>query len=228
MPTERLSMRRIRDLLRLKHENGLSSRVIAASLGLSKGAVGDYLRRAQAAGIGWPIDAALTDMGLERLLLPAAPDVMAEDRPEPDWPTVDRELRRSEPRRVSRRLQVLRGRSHDETNPTLFPRSPRTCCADGLRPPRRAWPGKPATPQDEVQVWVHPKQTDVARGSDVELRRCLAAPASALRLPRSTSGRAALHARSLLMRRRPVVSPESLKSVDRDASGILRPRMVGV
>ncbi len=95
MPTERLSMRRIRDLLRLKHENGLSSRVIAASLGLSKGAVGDYLRRAQAAGIGWPIDAALTDTGLERLLFPAAPDVMAEDRPEPDWPTVDRELRRS-------------------------------------------------------------------------------------------------------------------------------------
>ena len=86
MPTERLSMRRIRDLLRLKHENGLSSRVIAASLGLSKGAVGDDLRRAQAAGIGWPIDAALTDTGLERLLFPAAPDVMAEDRPEPDWP----------------------------------------------------------------------------------------------------------------------------------------------
>ena len=94
MPTERLLMRRIRDLLRLKHENGLSSRVIAASLGLSKGAVGDYLRRAQAAGIGWPIDAALTDTGLERLLFPTAPDVLANDRPEPDWPTVDRELRR--------------------------------------------------------------------------------------------------------------------------------------
>jgi DNA-directed RNA polymerase specialized sigma24 family protein len=40
MPTERLSMRRIRELLRLKFENGLSSRLIAASLGVSKGAVG--------------------------------------------------------------------------------------------------------------------------------------------------------------------------------------------
>lgn len=68
MPTERLSMRRIRDLLRLKHENGLSSRVIAASLGLSKGAVGDYLRRAQAAGIGWPIDASLIDTRAARWL----------------------------------------------------------------------------------------------------------------------------------------------------------------
>ena len=86
MPSERLSMRRIRDLLRLKHENGLSSRVIAASLRLSKGAVFEYLRRAQAAGIGWPIDAAMTDTGLERLLFPAAPDVLAKDRPEPDCP----------------------------------------------------------------------------------------------------------------------------------------------
>ena len=70
MPTERLSMRRIRDLLRLKHENGLSSRVIATSLGLSKGAVGDYLRRAQAAGVSWPLDESITDTGLERLLFP--------------------------------------------------------------------------------------------------------------------------------------------------------------
>ena len=92
---DRVAEERGSEQLRLKHENGLSSRVIAASLGLSKGAVGDYLRRAQAAGIGWPIDAALTDTGLERLLFPAAPDVMAKDRPEPDWPTVDRELRRS-------------------------------------------------------------------------------------------------------------------------------------
>ena len=44
MPTERLSMRRIRDLLRLKFENGLSSRLIAASLGISKGAVSGYLQ----------------------------------------------------------------------------------------------------------------------------------------------------------------------------------------
>lgn len=37
MPSERLSMRRIRELLRLKFENGPPGRVIAASLGLSKG-----------------------------------------------------------------------------------------------------------------------------------------------------------------------------------------------
>jgi len=94
MPTERLSMRRIRDLLRLKHEIGLSSRVIATSLGLSKGAVGDYLRRARSAGVSWPLDEAMTDTGLERLLFPTASDVMAAGRHEPDWSKVDRELRR--------------------------------------------------------------------------------------------------------------------------------------
>ena len=45
MPTERLSMRRIRDILRLKYAQGLSDRAAALSLGLSKGTVGNYLAR---------------------------------------------------------------------------------------------------------------------------------------------------------------------------------------
>ena len=61
MPTERLSMRLIRDLLRLKSENGLSSRAIAASLGISKGAVCEYLQRAQVAGLSWPLPDGMTD-----------------------------------------------------------------------------------------------------------------------------------------------------------------------
>ena len=94
MPTERLSMRRIRELLRLKHQNGLPSRVIAASLGISKGAVSGYLQRAQAAGLEWPPPDDLTDTALERLLFPGPPGVAAAARPEPDWAHVDRELRR--------------------------------------------------------------------------------------------------------------------------------------
>lgn len=50
MPTGRLNMRRIRDVLRLKFGQGLSERQIAASLGLGKGSVGGYVRRAQQAG----------------------------------------------------------------------------------------------------------------------------------------------------------------------------------
>ena len=47
MPTERLSMCRIRDLLRLKYAQGLSERAIELSLGLGKSTVGDYLARAR-------------------------------------------------------------------------------------------------------------------------------------------------------------------------------------
>ena len=54
MPAERLSMRKLRELLRLRLANGLSQRAIARSLGLSQGAVCDYLDRARRAGLSWP------------------------------------------------------------------------------------------------------------------------------------------------------------------------------
>jgi len=95
MPTKRLSMRRIRDLLRLKHAQGLSSRDIAAALGISKGAVGSYLSRARAAGLSWPLPPELDDDdALELLLFPGQGDTRRADRPIPDWAAVDRELRR--------------------------------------------------------------------------------------------------------------------------------------
>ncbi len=65
MPTERLSMRRIRDVLRLKYAQGLSERAIARSLGLGKGTVGTYLMRARSAGLAWPLPTGLSDDDLE-------------------------------------------------------------------------------------------------------------------------------------------------------------------
>ena len=70
MPAERLSMRKIRELLRLRLENRLPQRSIAESLGLSQGAISTYLSRARAAGIGWPIPEELDDAQLEALLFP--------------------------------------------------------------------------------------------------------------------------------------------------------------
>lgn len=94
MPTERLSMRRVRDLLRLTFESGLSSRQVAASLGLSKSAVNMFLRRARIAGVAWPIPEALTDTALERLLFAGEPKDPEIVRPMPNWAYVDAELRR--------------------------------------------------------------------------------------------------------------------------------------
>ena len=51
MVGERLPMRKIRDVLRLK-AGGLSKRQIAASVGIGPTAAGDYLRRAEPAGRG--------------------------------------------------------------------------------------------------------------------------------------------------------------------------------
>ena len=95
MPTERLSMRRIRDLLRLKFENGLSSRVIAASLGISKGAVGDYLQRVQVAGLSWPLSDDMTASPEAAVVSGPAEGVGCSARSEPNWAQVDQELRRT-------------------------------------------------------------------------------------------------------------------------------------
>jgi transposase len=94
MPNERLSMRKIREVLRLKFESGLSERMIARSLSLSNGSVNSYLKRARLAGLGWPLSDALDDEALELLLFPPPPARAAQAPPAPDWTVVDRELRR--------------------------------------------------------------------------------------------------------------------------------------
>ena len=52
------------------------------------------MRRAQQAGLVWPLPDGLDDDGLELLLFPAAPSVPDPDRPVPDWAKMDQELRR--------------------------------------------------------------------------------------------------------------------------------------
>ena len=94
MPGERLSMRKIRDVLRLRFAQGLSQRAIAGGTGLSVGAVNSYLSRARLAGLNWPLPEDLGDAQLETLLYPPLPDVAPDRRPVPDWAAVHRELRR--------------------------------------------------------------------------------------------------------------------------------------
>src|SRR5437870_3147086 len=73
MPAERVSMRQIREVLRLRFASELPQRGIAKSLGLSQGAVSGYLSRARAAGVSWPLPADLDDEQLESLLFPPPP-----------------------------------------------------------------------------------------------------------------------------------------------------------
>jgi hypothetical protein len=92
MPTERLSMRQIREVLRLRFASKLSQRAIAKSLRLSQGAVSGYLSRARAAGAVWPLPDDLDDPQLEARLFPPAPAIAVDQRSVPDWAWVHREL----------------------------------------------------------------------------------------------------------------------------------------
>ncbi len=51
---KRLSMRKIREALRLRAD-GLSVRQMALSLSLGRATISDYLRRAGVAGLVWPL-----------------------------------------------------------------------------------------------------------------------------------------------------------------------------
>ena len=93
MPRPRIDMRKIREVLRLALGEELSRRQVAAASGVPLTTVNDYLRRAAAADLKWPLPGGLDDAGLEALLYPpAAPSVVT--RPVPDWQRVHKELRR--------------------------------------------------------------------------------------------------------------------------------------
>ena len=65
MPARRLLMRKIREVLRLKHERGLSHRAIAQACAIGVGTVTLYLKRTAQQGFGWPLPAELDDAALD-------------------------------------------------------------------------------------------------------------------------------------------------------------------
>jgi transposase len=93
MGAERLPMRKIREVLRLKYEIGLGHRAIAPACGVGLGTVSEYVRRAAGVGLRWPLPSELDDGALEALLFPgvAAPGVV---RAAPDCPRMHQELKR--------------------------------------------------------------------------------------------------------------------------------------
>ncbi len=85
MPAERLSMRKIREVLRLKYACGASDRVIARSVGIGRTAIAEYVRRAAVIGISWPIPEEIDDTALERKLFAPAGYNPPRSKPLPDW-----------------------------------------------------------------------------------------------------------------------------------------------
>ena len=86
MPAHRLSMHKIRDVLRMHFQLQLSHRQIARALSLSRAGVRVTIERAKAAGLTWPLPGTKTDAELElRLYPPAEPGSARPRRPEPEW-----------------------------------------------------------------------------------------------------------------------------------------------
>src|SRR3977135_1579943 len=93
MPGTRLSMRKVREVLRLKHALGMSERLIAEAVGAGKSAVGEYIRRARVIGLTWPLPDGLDDAELERRLVTPPGFHIGPTKPQPHWPTIQEELK---------------------------------------------------------------------------------------------------------------------------------------
>ena len=92
MAKKRLSMRKIREVLRLNH-SGLSIRAIGRACSIGRETVREYLCRASEAGLGWPLPDELSDEELERQLFPSVVKIYGK-RNYPNWALVHKELRK--------------------------------------------------------------------------------------------------------------------------------------
>jgi len=104
-------MRKIREVLRLKWQNGCRNKQIATSCDIARSTVREYLWRAQEAGLSWPLDPELNESVLEDMLFPVKEAGSAIERQMPSMEYLFRELKKK-----SVTLQLL-WYEHKQTNP---------------------------------------------------------------------------------------------------------------
>ena len=93
MPAERIGMRDAREIIRLK-ASSVSTHEIARRLGMARSTVRETLKRAQTAGLFWPLPEAMNDGALEAALYASRRSKRGHRRiEEPDWASVHRELK---------------------------------------------------------------------------------------------------------------------------------------
>ncbi len=93
MTAERVPMRTLREVIRLKFEMKLTGRAIAKVCRLSPATVSGYLGRIAVAKLSWPLPPELDDDdALTRLLFRQEGQAMS--RPDPDWCVIHQELKR--------------------------------------------------------------------------------------------------------------------------------------
>jgi transposase len=92
MPAERIGMRDVREIIRLKL-SCVSTHEIARRLGMARSTVRETLKRAETAGLAWPLPEDITDEALEAALYACRRSKRGHRRiAEPDWAAVHGEL----------------------------------------------------------------------------------------------------------------------------------------
>ncbi len=94
MPVERISMRTIKEVLRLKHSAHLSHRQIARSLKIGTGVVTKYLAAAARAQLTWPLPEAMDDLALSHALWPQSAPPSIKQLASLDFPDIHQQLKR--------------------------------------------------------------------------------------------------------------------------------------
>ena len=140
MAQQRLPMRKIREILRLKAETGLSDQRIAEAVGAARSTVQECLRRCRQAGIGYPLPEGLDDEGLQaRLYRRTVPAIRS---PLPDFERIRAELKRPGGTRAplweDYKAAHPRACSHEKVSPLEHLRSFR-CLAAWAHTGRTGW-----------------------------------------------------------------------------------------
>jgi transposase len=94
MTQERVSMRKTKEVLRLFYDLKLSKRQVARSCNIAPSTVREYLRKAEQAGISWPLPDGMDEAALEARLFPEETAPAASLHPLPDMEYIHQELPR--------------------------------------------------------------------------------------------------------------------------------------
>src|ERR1035437_9091787 len=87
-------MRKTKEVLRLRFELGFGQRQISRCCGMGLGTGHEYLERATAAGIGWPLPEGMSEEELEAKLFgnQLVRTKAVRQRPQPDWKAIHEQL----------------------------------------------------------------------------------------------------------------------------------------
>lgn len=94
MAKERLSMRKIREILRLKYDCNLTDRQIAKSCSVARSTVANYLGRVKSAGLKWPVPENLSDTDIYNLMYKSRGNKLGIKRNMPPMEYIHNELKK--------------------------------------------------------------------------------------------------------------------------------------